>query len=60
MAKTNLQRKLSYYKRVIEEGKNSPHSQSYGEVSAALNKLVEISKIFLLFFSKDVIINYVN
>ena len=44
MAKTNIQRKLSYYERVIKEGQKSSHSQIYNDVGTALGKLVGLSK----------------
>lgn len=43
MANTNLDRKKVYYKRVIEEGINSPHSEKYKNVCVALDNLVKIS-----------------
>lgn len=43
MAKTNLQRKSSYYNRVIKEGKNSRNSVKYQRICTALAALVEIA-----------------
>ena len=43
MAKTNLQRKASYYDRVINEAKNSKHSQLYKGVCEVLEPLVALS-----------------
>ena len=44
MAKTNLQRKISYYQRFLEEAKNSPHSKKYEDVCTALKNLIELSE----------------
>lgn len=43
MANTNLDRKKDYYKRVIKEGMNSPHSEKYKNVCTVLDELVKIS-----------------
>ena len=43
MAKTNLQRKSSYYNRVIKEGKNSRNSVKYQRICTALDALVGIA-----------------
>ena len=44
MAKTNLQRKASYYDRFIKEYKESDLSKKYESFYTSLEKLVEISK----------------
>ena len=43
MAKTYLQRNVSYYQRIIAEGKNSPQYANYKNVCEELEKLVNIS-----------------
>ena len=43
MAKTYLQRNVSYYQRIIAEGKNSPQYQNYKKVCEELEGLVNIS-----------------
>ena len=43
MEKTNLQRKASYYDRVIKEAKESKHSELYKGVCVALEPLVALS-----------------
>ena len=43
MAKTYLQRNVSYYERIIAEGKNSPQYQNYKKVCEELEGLVNIS-----------------
>ncbi len=43
MAKTYLQRNISYYERIIAEGKNSPQYQNYKKVCEELEGLVNIS-----------------
>ena len=44
MPKTNLQRKVSYYERVIKEYKDSPLSKKYEAVCTSLEKLITITK----------------
>ena len=44
MPQTNLDKKVSYYERIIAEGKNSPHSPKYNAVCTALEILVTFSK----------------
>ena len=41
MAKTFLQRNVSYYDRLIKEAENSPYAQNYQKVCTALKALVE-------------------
>ena len=41
MAKTFLQRNVSYYDRLIKEAENSPYAQNYQKVCNALKALVE-------------------
>lgn len=43
MAKTNLQRNAAYYARLIKEAKESPHSEKYNKVCAALEQLVQVT-----------------
>ena len=43
MAKTNLQRKSSYYNRIIKDGKKSRHSVKYQRICTALDALVGIA-----------------
>ena len=43
MAKTFLQRNVSYYQRIIAEGKNSPQYENYKKVCEELEKLVDTS-----------------
>jgi hypothetical protein len=43
MAKTFLQRNVSYYQRIIAEGKNSPQYENYKKVCEELEKLVVLS-----------------
>ena len=43
MAKTFLQRNVSYYDRLIKEAENSPYAQNYQKVCNALKSLVEIT-----------------
>ena len=43
MAKTYLQRNVSYYQRIIAEGKNSPHYHNYKKICEELEKLVNTS-----------------
>ena len=43
MAKTNLQRNAAYYARLIKEAKESPHSEKYNKVCAALEQLVQVA-----------------
>ena len=43
MAKTFLQRNVSYYERIIAEGKNSPQYENYKKVCEELEKLVNLS-----------------
>lgn len=45
MSQTNIEKKVSYYERIIAEGKKSPHSSKYVDVCTALEKLVTLSKI---------------
>ena len=45
MAKTNLQRKQSYYNRIIKEGKKSRHSVKYQRICTALDALVGTADI---------------
>ena len=44
MPKTNLQNKVSYYARIIEESKKSPLTPQYKAICDALEKLVDFSK----------------
>ena len=44
MSQTNLQKKVSYYERVIADSKNSPLSQKYEAMCSALEELVALSK----------------
>ena len=41
MPKTNLQRKVSYYEKIIAESKNSPLTPQYKAICDALDKLVD-------------------
>ena len=43
MAKTNLQRRESYYKKIIDEGKKSKHSKEYQDVCKELEPLIDFS-----------------
>ena len=43
MAKTFLQRNVSYYDRLIKEAENSPYAQNYQNVCNALKSLVKIT-----------------
>lgn len=43
MAQTNLQRREAYYKKIIEEGKKSKHSEYYQNVCKELESLIEFS-----------------
>ena len=43
MIKTNLQRRKSYYDRIIEEGMKSPFAQYYKAVCESISDLVVIS-----------------
>ena len=43
MAKTFLQRNVSYYDRLIKEAENSPYAKNYQKVCNALKSLVEIT-----------------
>ena len=43
MPKTNLQRKTSYYEKIIAESKNSPLATKYNEMCSALEELVRFS-----------------
>ena len=43
MAKTFLQRNVSYYDRLIKEAENSPYARNYQKVCNALKSLVEIT-----------------
>ena len=43
MAKTFLQRNVSYYDRLIKEAENSPYAHNYQKVCNALKSLVEIT-----------------
>lgn len=44
MPKTNLQRKTSYYEKIIAESKNSPLSPMYKDMCSALEELVKFSR----------------
>lgn len=44
MAKTSLQKKLSYYDKLIADSKNSPLAGKYGKVCSTLEELVTLSK----------------
>lgn len=44
MPKTNLQRRASYYERIINEATNSPHAKNYQVVCNALRPLVTLSE----------------
>lgn len=44
MPKSNLQKKSSYYERIIEEAKNSPHAEHYKSVCTALEPLIALSE----------------
>ena len=43
MAKTFLQRNVSYYQRIIAEGKKSPQYENYKKICEELEKLVNTS-----------------
>ena len=43
MPKTNLQRKTSYYERIIKEAKESLHAEHYKNVCTALEPLIALS-----------------
>ena len=43
MPHTNLQIKLDYYKKVIEESKKSPYYEQYNAVCRELELLVQLS-----------------
>ena len=43
MAKTNLQRNAAYYARLFKEAKESPYSEKYNKVCAALEQLVQVT-----------------
>ena len=44
MPQTNIERKASYYERVIEDSQKSPLSPKYEAVSKALKELMELSR----------------